>query len=153
MAEKALTAANSQHTVLPTLTTGSALVIRLAEQINSVDAKISDIDAQITELFRQHDSADVLLSMPGCGLVLAATFFANIGGDLEAFNSVDGPPASRVWPPSHEIQDESAGICIDRVASTAGSCEPVTSPPSPVSRSNPASRNYYDQNPGGGKVP
>lgn len=30
MAEKALTAANSQHTVLPTQTTGSALVVRLA---------------------------------------------------------------------------------------------------------------------------
>ena len=89
MAEKALTAANSQHTVLPTQATGSALVVRLAEQISTLDAEIADVDAQITELFRQHDSADVLLTMPGFGPVLAATFLANIGGNLNAFDSVD----------------------------------------------------------------
>ncbi|WP_350006173.1 IS110 family transposase [Pseudarthrobacter sp. WHRI 8279] len=89
MAEKALIAANSQHTVLPTQTTGSALVVRLAEQISTLDAEIADVDAQITELFLQHDSADVLLTMPGFGPVLAATFLANIGGNLDAFDSVD----------------------------------------------------------------
>jgi transposase len=89
MAEKALIAENSQHTVLPTQTTGSALVIRLAEQISTTDAEIADVDAQITRLFQQHDSADVLLTMPGFGPVLAATFLANIGGNLDAFASVD----------------------------------------------------------------
>lgn len=89
MAEKALIAANSQHTVLPTQTTGSALVVRLAEQISTLDAEIADVDAQITDLFRKHDSADILLTMPGFGPVLAATFLANIGGNLEAFDSVD----------------------------------------------------------------
>lgn len=89
MAEKALKAANSQHTVLPTQTTGSALVIRLAEQISTLDAEIADVDAQITDLFRQHDSADILLTMPGFGPILAATVLANIGGNLEAFDSVD----------------------------------------------------------------
>ena len=79
----------SQHTVLPTQTTGSGLVVRLAEQINAIDAEITDVDAKITDLFRQHDSADILLSMPGFGPVLAATFLANIGGNLEAFDSVD----------------------------------------------------------------
>ncbi len=88
MAEKALQAANSQHTVLPTQTTGSALVVRLAEQISALDADIAGVDAQITDLFRQHDSADVLLTMPGVGPVLAATFLANIGGNLDAFDSV-----------------------------------------------------------------
>lgn len=89
MAEKALIAANSQHTVLPTQTTGSALVVRLAGQISTLDAEIADVDTQITELLRQHDSAEVLLTMPGFGPVLAATFLANIGGNLEAFDSVD----------------------------------------------------------------
>jgi transposase len=89
MAEKALQAANSQHTILPTQTTGSALVARLTEQINILDAEIADVDAQITDLFRQHESADILLSMPGFGPVLAATFLANIGGNLDAFDSVD----------------------------------------------------------------
>jgi transposase len=89
MAEKALIAANAQHIVLPTQTTGSALVVRLTEQIKTLDAEIDDVDTQITDLFRQHESADVLLSMPGFGPVLAATFLANIGGNLEAFDSVD----------------------------------------------------------------
>jgi transposase len=89
MAQKALEAANSQHTVLPTQTTGSALVVRLAQQISTLDAEIADVDAQITDLFRQHDSADILLTMPGFGPILAATFLANIGGRLEAFDSLD----------------------------------------------------------------
>ena len=89
MAEKALQAANSQRAILPTQTTGSALVARLAEQISTLDAEIADVDAQITDLFRQHDAADVLLSMPGFGPILAATFLANIGGNLDAFDSVD----------------------------------------------------------------
>ncbi|MCB5280676.1 hypothetical protein BJQ89_00398 [Arthrobacter sp. ES1] len=89
MAEKALEAANSQHTVLPAQSTGSALVARLAEQIGTIDAEIADVDAQITDIFRQHDSADVLLSIPGFGPVLAATFLANIGGNLDGFDSID----------------------------------------------------------------
>jgi transposase len=86
---KELIAANSQHTVLPTQATGSALVVRLAEQISTLDAEIAHVYARITELFRQHDSADVLLTMPGFGPVLAATFLANICGNLAAFDSVD----------------------------------------------------------------
>lgn len=89
MAEKALDAANAQHSVLPAQSMGSALVVRLAEQIRATDAEIADVDAQITDLFRQHDSADVLLSMPGFGPVLGATFLANIGGNLDGFDSVD----------------------------------------------------------------
>jgi transposase len=89
MTEKTLQAANAQHTVLPTQSTGSALVVRLAGQINAIDAEIADVDAQITDLFRQHESADVLMSMPGFGPVLAATFLANIGGNLDGFDSVD----------------------------------------------------------------
>jgi transposase len=89
MAEKALEAANAQHTVLPAQSMGAALVVRLAEQIRATDAEIAIVDAQITDLFRQHDSADVLLSMPGFGPVLAATFLANIGGNLDGFDSVD----------------------------------------------------------------
>ena len=89
MAKKALMAADSQHTILPTQTTASALVVRLANQIFNLDEEIADVDAQITDLFRHHESAEVLLSMPGFGPVLAATFLANIGGNLEAFDSVD----------------------------------------------------------------
>jgi transposase len=89
MAEKALAAANAQHTVLPAQSTGSALVVRLAGQISATDAEIADVDAQITDLFRQHADAEILQSMPGFGPVLAATFLANIGGNLDGFDTAD----------------------------------------------------------------
>ena len=89
MAEKALEAANSQHTVLPAQSTGAALVVRLAEQISATDSDIADVDAQINVIFRKHENADVLLSMPGFGPILEATFLANIGGNLDGFDPVD----------------------------------------------------------------
>jgi transposase len=89
MAEKALAAANAQHTVLPAQSTGSALVVRLAGQISATDAEIAAVDAQITDLFRQHADAEILQSMPGFGPVLAATFLANIGGNLDGFDTAD----------------------------------------------------------------
>ena len=132
MAEKALAAANAQQTVLPAQSTGSALVVRLAGQISAIDAEIAAVDGQITELFRQHDSADVLLSMPGFGPVLAATFLANIGGNLDGFDTADRLASVAGLAPVPRDSGESAGICTGRAASIAGSCEPVTSPPSPA---------------------
>ena len=41
--------------------------------------------------YTRHESADVLLSLPGFGAVLAATFLANIGGNLDGFDT--GPKA------------------------------------------------------------
>jgi transposase len=65
------------------------MVARLAPQISTLDAEIADVDAQTTGLFRRHESTDVLLSKPGFGPVLAATFLANIDGNLDAFDSVE----------------------------------------------------------------
>jgi transposase len=89
VAQKAVAAANAQQTVLPTETTGALLVARLAAQITGIDAEIAQLDGVISERFEQHPDADILLSMPGFGTVLAATFLANTGGDLRAFETVD----------------------------------------------------------------
>ncbi|MGC5655764.1 IS110 family transposase [Kocuria nitroreducens] len=89
VAQTAVDAANTQHTSLPTQAVGSALVGKLAAEITAIDAELTGIDHQITERFQQHESAEVLLSMPGFGPVLAATFLANIGGNLEGFDTVD----------------------------------------------------------------
>ncbi|WP_442972503.1 transposase [Rhodococcus sp. BH5] len=48
-----------------------------------------NLDTQITERFACHENADVLLSLPGFGAVLAATFLANIGGNLDGFDFAD----------------------------------------------------------------
>ncbi len=89
MAAKAVKAANSQHPVLPAQSMGSALVARLAKQIGTIDAEIADVDAQITDLFRKHDSADVLLSMPGSDRYSQQLCSRTSAGNLEGFDSVD----------------------------------------------------------------
>jgi transposase len=89
VAQAALEAAATQHTSLPTQSVGSALVAKLAAEITAIDADLAELDREITDRFHQHESAEVLLSMPGFGPVLAATFLANIGGNLDGFDTVD----------------------------------------------------------------
>jgi len=89
VAGKAVDAANAQRTVLRTEPVAAQLVAQLAGQIAAIDTEIAQLDEQISERFDQHRDAPILLSMPGFGPVLAATFLANTGGDLRAFETVD----------------------------------------------------------------
>lgn len=61
---------------------------KLAAMITSIDLELAGFDAQITERFHHHESADILLSMPRFGPLLAATFLANIGG-LDTWDEPD----------------------------------------------------------------
>jgi transposase len=89
VASAAVDAAHQQTTTLPTETIGSALVARYAADITAIDHDLNELDTQITSRFQQHDAAEILLSLPGFGPVLASTFLANIGGNLDAFDTVD----------------------------------------------------------------
>lgn len=89
VAAKAIDAAHAQQSVLLAQATGAYLVARLAEQIMTIDAEVTVLDKQIEQRFTQHPHAPLLLSMPGFGVVLAATFLANTGGDLSAFETAD----------------------------------------------------------------
>src|SRR5215472_2560211 len=89
VARKADDAANAQRTVLRTEAVAARLVAQLAEQIATIDTEIARLDEQISERFDQHPDAPILLSMPGFGPILAATFLANTGGDLAALETVD----------------------------------------------------------------
>jgi transposase len=89
VATAAVDAAHQQFTTLPAEPIGSTLVIRLAAEITAIDRDLGELDAQLTDRFRQHEAAEILLSLPGFGPVLAATFLANIGGNLNGFDTVD----------------------------------------------------------------
>lgn len=89
VAVKAITDANEQATMLATETVGAALVARLAAVITAIDTELVELDQVITTRFNQHEDSAILVSMPGFGPILAATFLANIGGDLTAFESPD----------------------------------------------------------------
>lgn len=89
VAQAALEAARSQKSTLPAQNTGALLVAKLAARITAIDEDLASIDAQITAHVGQHEKAQILLSMPGFGPVLAATFIAQIGGSLNNFADVD----------------------------------------------------------------
>jgi transposase len=89
VAKKAVDAAHTQTTMLPAQSVGSALVTKLAARIAAIDDDLAGIDAEITEHLAHDRDATNLTSMPGFGPVLAATFLAQIGGSLDAFENVD----------------------------------------------------------------
>jgi transposase len=89
VARKAADAASAQRIVLRTEAVAARLVAQLAGQIAAIDTEIAQLDEQICERFDQHPDAPILLSMPGFGPVLAATFIANTGGDVRSFETVD----------------------------------------------------------------
>jgi transposase len=89
VARKAVDAASAQRTVLRTERVAAQLVATIAGQITAIDTEIAQLDELISERFGQHPDAPILLSMPGFGPVLAATFLANTGGDLRLFETAD----------------------------------------------------------------
>lgn len=89
VAAAAIEAANSQRTVVPGQQLAAAMVARLAEEVMTLDTEIGDADAMIEERFRRHRHAEIILSMPGFGVILGAEFLAAAGGDMAAFNSPD----------------------------------------------------------------
>jgi transposase len=89
VAATALEAAHAQHTTVPGQHLAAAMVARLAEEVISLDTEIADTDAMIEERFRRHRHAEIILSLPGFGVILGAEFLAATGGDMSAFDSVD----------------------------------------------------------------
>jgi transposase len=59
----------------------------------TLDTEIGDTDAMIEERFRRHRHAEIILSMPGFGVILGAEFLAATGGDIAAFGNTDRLPA------------------------------------------------------------
>ncbi len=65
------------------------MVAAIAGQITAIDAAVAQLDEQIQTRFEQHRDASILVSLPGFGVTLAATFLASTGGDITAFETVD----------------------------------------------------------------
>lgn len=89
VANKAIEAANAQHTTVPGQKLAATVVARLAKEVISLDTEIDATETMIEDRFRRHRHAEIILSMPGFGVVLGAEFLAATGGDMTAFDSVD----------------------------------------------------------------
>lgn len=89
VAATAIAAANAQHTTVPGQQLAAAVVARLAKEVMALDTEIAGTDAMLEERFRRHRHAEIILSLPGFGVILGAEFLAATGGDMSAFDSVD----------------------------------------------------------------
>ncbi|WP_290048182.1 IS110 family transposase [Nocardia nova] len=86
---RAVTAAQTQHTSLPGHRLAAELVAEMAEGVIALDEQLKHTDNLIEGRFRRHPRAEILLSMPGIGVLLGAEFLAATGGDITVFASAD----------------------------------------------------------------
>ncbi len=89
VAATAMTAAESQRTIVAGQEIGAAMVARLAKEVMRLDNEIGDTETLIEQRFRRHRHAEIILSMPGFGPLLGAEFLAATGGDLAVFDRCD----------------------------------------------------------------
>lgn len=89
VAQIAVDAARTQRCTLPAQLIGAGLAAELAARITAIDERLAQIDKEIAALVARDEKASLLVTMPGFGAVLAATFIAQIGGNLDNFETVD----------------------------------------------------------------
>ncbi|MEU6277084.1 IS110 family transposase [Streptomyces populi] len=89
LAEAAVQAAERQHTSILGEKTIAKLVHTLAEEVMALNEQIREMDKLIEGRFREHELADIVLSVPGIGATLGAEFLAAVGGSLDDFGSPD----------------------------------------------------------------
>jgi transposase len=88
VAQKALTAANSQSVTLPAQDVASRIVAELAQEVLALKDRIESLDEELGQRFFARPEAPILTSLPGMGPLLGAEFLVAVG-DLSAFESAD----------------------------------------------------------------
>lgn len=129
VAATAVEAAEAQHTAVAGEKLAATMVAKLAREVMALDEEIAETDVLIEGRFREHPHAEVILSMPGIGPVLAAEFIAHTGGDMSVFGSPDRLAGVAGLAPVPRDSgrrfpgtlDGSAAICAAHGA-TAGAC-------------------------------
>lgn len=87
IAAKAVAAAHAQRTTVQAQEVGADLVAALSRTVLDLHEQVAEIEKQIENRFRQHRQAEILLSMPGFGTLLASEFLAATGGGITAYDS------------------------------------------------------------------
>jgi transposase len=64
-------------------------VAKLAADILRLYDEVEEVETLIEARFREHEHAEILLSVPGFGPLLAAEFLAATGGTMDHFESAD----------------------------------------------------------------
>jgi Transposase IS116/IS110/IS902 family len=98
VATAAIDAANAQHASITDEQLAAHIVTKLSNEAIRLNEEIAEIENLIDDRLRPHQHAEIILSMPGLGLLLGAEFLAATGGDMTQFDSPDRLPTS---PASH----------------------------------------------------
>lgn len=93
LAETVVAAAKAQRHRLPAAEAKGALVSEMAAEVLRVRSRIASVDARLEELLSVRPEAEVVRSLPGMGVVLAAEFLSEVG-DLSRFDSGDSLAAA-----------------------------------------------------------
>jgi transposase len=117
----------------------------------ALNQQVSEMDKLIEGRFREHELADIILSVPGIGPVLGAEFLAAVGGDLKEFNSPNALAAfAGVAPAPHDSGKVSGNL--RRPLAYHRRLQRVLYTSALVSiRCDPNSRTFYDRKRAEGK--
>lgn len=88
LAEKALVTARAQWHELPAAGVKAALVSEIAWEILRIKERIADLEKRLGELVEADQSAEIVRSLPGMGLILTAEFLAEVD-DITRYESPD----------------------------------------------------------------
>ncbi|WP_419999002.1 IS110 family transposase [Streptomyces boninensis] len=111
LAKAAVEAAARQHTAVAGEKVIAKMVHTLAREVMALNEKIAEIDKLIEGRFREHELAEVILSMPGMGPKLGAEFLVAIGGSLDGFPTADRLAAfGGVAPAPHDSGKTSGNL-------------------------------------------
>lgn len=152
VAATAIEAANAQYTVVPGQQLAAAMVARLAEEVMALDTEIGDTDAMIEERFRGHRHAEIILSMPGFGIILGAEFLAATGGDMSAFDSADRLAGVAGLAPVPRDSGQISGNLKRPRRYNRSMLRACYLSAQIAIRTDPASRRYYDRKRAEGKT-
>ncbi|MFJ3890944.1 IS110 family RNA-guided transposase [Streptomyces rubrogriseus] len=111
LAKTAVEAAERQHTAVNGEKVIAKMVHTRAREVMALNEKIAEIDKLIEGRFREHELAEVILSMPGMGPKLGAEFLVAVGGSLDGFPTADRLAAfGGVAPAPHDSGKTSGNL-------------------------------------------
>ncbi|MFB8090638.1 IS110 family transposase [Streptomyces sp. NPDC055992] len=111
LAKAAVEAAERQHTAVAGEKVIAKMVHTLAREVMALNDKIAEVDKLIGGRFREHELAEVILSLPGMGPKLGAEFLVAVGGSLDGFPTADRLAAfGGVAPAPHDSGKTSGNL-------------------------------------------
>jgi transposase len=149
LTERAMTAAQGQHTTVPGETVAADIVRDLARETLTSRDKLAAIDTRIAEVLARHPDAALVQSLPGMGATLTAEFLAVAGG-ITRFTSGDQLASAAGLAPvlqqsgkMHYLRRATSGDkALKRVFYQSAFC---------ALQRDPASRAFYDRKRAEGK--